>query len=338
MNGKRREYVFTYHFDLVRDEVDQKDWDTEAKEFYESYAGNVRICSFQLEACPNTGRLHFQGYIEFENPRSENGVRAVHRGIHTERRRGTRMQAIEYTRKEESRVLGPWWFGSWSYEKARDMRDGKRTDLEDCVRGRAEGKTMGELAEDYPGTMARYYRGVEAMGAAVRSHRRRQRGRRRRIRRLQVLFIYGATGTGKSHRVWNSKGAIDAYDKHPDGKWFDGYNGERTIIYDDFNWSGVPIDLAKRWLDKYPVSYPIKGASADACNTRVVILSNSEPSEWWPAASPTDMAAIERRFTHRVEVPRQGEWNWKKGSSEDWDAFFEEAEPSSQDEADEEFE
>ncbi len=70
----------------------------------------IKYAVWQLERCPDTGRLHVQAYVEWKA-----GIRlaAAKRQIgdaqaHLEVRRGTREQARDYCTKEESRVEGPW--------------------------------------------------------------------------------------------------------------------------------------------------------------------------------------------------------------------------------------
>lgn len=48
-----------------------------------------------------------------------------------------------------------------------------------------------------------------------------------------------------------------------DPKWFDGYNGEPVVIYDDVPcFSGSSIDYFKLWTDKYALDVEVKTASA----------------------------------------------------------------------------
>lgn len=69
--------------------------------------------SYQLEMCPDTDRLHFQGYLECIGKKSFSQLAAVNgfSGAHFEVRRGTQAQAISYTQKEDTRIDGPWVHG-----------------------------------------------------------------------------------------------------------------------------------------------------------------------------------------------------------------------------------
>lgn len=70
---------------------------------------------FQIERCPETARLHLQGYVRFGAAISLDTLKKrlpdAFGQVHAEIRRGTDKQAIEYCRKEESRAAGPWELG-----------------------------------------------------------------------------------------------------------------------------------------------------------------------------------------------------------------------------------
>lgn len=75
---------------------------------------DVAYCTWQLESCPDTGELHYQGYIEFVGKKTWHWCHANLSGLetaHFEARRGSQVQAIAYCNKLESRADGPWEFG-----------------------------------------------------------------------------------------------------------------------------------------------------------------------------------------------------------------------------------
>ncbi len=65
---------------------------------------NHRYSMFQLESCPDTERLHYQGYSEFSNSVRMACLRGIMPGVHCERRRGSREDAKRYCCKDDSRV------------------------------------------------------------------------------------------------------------------------------------------------------------------------------------------------------------------------------------------
>ncbi len=77
----------------------------------------------QLEKCPDTHRLHVQGFVQLPaRMRFQQLVRLCRTGVHLEIAKAPK-HAIEYCKKAESRVVGPWEFGT------PPTFQGKRTDL-----------------------------------------------------------------------------------------------------------------------------------------------------------------------------------------------------------------
>lgn len=83
------------------------DTDTYAKEWLAKWEKYARYHCFQLEKCPNTDRLHYQGYIELkrqQKTRTLNNFDAMHKEV----AKGTWEENMAYCSKEETRVGGPW--------------------------------------------------------------------------------------------------------------------------------------------------------------------------------------------------------------------------------------
>lgn len=86
-------------------------------------SGVAVFCVFQLEKGEAEETPHFQGlfflsshipsgYIEFSSKKTLAACKKLLPRAHWEARAGTQEQAIAYSSKEESRVEGPWSFGS----------------------------------------------------------------------------------------------------------------------------------------------------------------------------------------------------------------------------------
>lgn len=122
---------------------------------------DLKYVIYQLEKCPTTSRLHWQGYIKFSKCVSMQFIKEhfpILAGAHLEKRRGTDAEARDYCAKENTRELGPWEIGNWGGQQ------GQRSDLTtyaEAVRALArEGVTWKaacrRLAEEFPGTHMRF--------------------------------------------------------------------------------------------------------------------------------------------------------------------------------------
>jgi len=70
---------------------------------------NFKYMVYQIETAPDTGREHVQGYLELVRQTDFNVVLTMFKPavVHLENRRGTRLQAIQYCKKTESRYRDP---------------------------------------------------------------------------------------------------------------------------------------------------------------------------------------------------------------------------------------
>jgi len=60
----------------------------------------------------------------------------------------------------------------------------------------------------------------------------------------------------------------------PANKWWDGYNGESTVLIDDFGPEHKVLGYyLKRWSDRYPVTGETKGGTVPLLHTKVIITS-----------------------------------------------------------------
>lgn len=109
-----------------------------------------------------------------------------------------------------------------------------------------------------------------------------------------VHVFWGRTGTGKSRKAWGEAG-MDAYPKDPRTKFWDGYNGQRKVVIDEFRGS-IDISHMLRWLDRYPVIVEVKGSSTCLVADEIWITSNLDPNLWYPELDSETRSALLRRL------------------------------------------
>ena len=263
--------------------------------------------TYQLEKCPETGRLHLQGVLQC----ARKGQRMqwvknklAEQTIHLEPKRGTWQQAIAYARKEETRVLGPWTLGE-------EPAQGKRSELEAAKALLDSGADERKVAEECFGAWVRHYKAFERYRALKSGQPRNGQDA------IEVVALIGEPGHGKSHWVRNvgvpyglAKGLRGVYSKSANNKWWDDYMGEQIIILDDFSGAWFQWTTLMQVLDKYPCRVEKKGASTHMCGRLILITSNVDPMQWY-AGKP--VSALERRITHRAVVHNR-KLTWTKGS------------------------
>ena len=123
------------------------------------------------------------------------------------------------------------------------------------------------------------------------------------FRELEVTYIYGTTGVGKTRQVMEQYGYDKCYRVTDYAHPFDGYKGQDVIIFEEFRNSLKIADMLV-YLDGYPVELPCRYANKQACFTKVYIISNWALELQYPqiqAETPLTYQAWLRRI-HTVRV------------------------------------
>lgn len=118
----------------------------------------VSYCIFQLEKAPTTGSLHYQGFAKFTEPYSITRIRELLPFLSTAyiaKRLGTEDEARDYCKKPDTRVAGPWEFGTFTGQ-------GHRSDLDTVVNIFKSGGDRRQVATELPGMFIRYHAGIAA--------------------------------------------------------------------------------------------------------------------------------------------------------------------------------
>lgn len=237
------------------------------------------------ECCPSTGRHHRHGIIHFEHPKRQLGVqRAIHiTDCHVEVQLGTPEQAVEYASKNgivhES-------------GRPRGRRRGNRTDLAGVVECIRDGSTPSEIDISHPLVGAKYGSWVRRVFADTL--RRKQLV----FRTMAVVVLWGEPGTGKSRKAFADAGD-DSFVfplQRPGTCWFDTYEGQDTLVIDEFE-GELPLNHLLKILDGHRFTGELKGSHTHPIWTKVWLTSNTHPKDWYPEAHEVKTRALLRRIT-----------------------------------------
>ena len=119
-------------------------------------------------------------------------------------------------------------------------------------------------------------------------------------RDLEVTYVFGRTGSGKTRGVMEKYGYQNCYRvtnyKHP----FDSYDGQDVLIFEEFR-GGIKHGDMLIYLDGYPLKLPCRFFDRQACYTKVYILSNIPPDEQYQNIDKDSRAALWRRIHTVIE-------------------------------------
>lgn len=251
----------------------------------------IKYLACQKEVCPTTQKEHWQGYVEFHKMMTHRQVKDClgDDGIHLEKRLGSQQEAISYCTKSKTRKEGevPFIIGKVSVK-------GERTDLKKAVEKLKE-MTVQEVIEEDPG-LIRYYRQMEMYKRDIDKPRDRNE-------ELEVFVIIGKPGVGKTKYVYEQDEKVYSVPiENGSSIWFDGYHGQKTVLFDDF-YGGIKYHLLLKLLDRYPIKVPVKGGFVEWKPKTIYITSNQPVHEWY---SREDIEALKRRITKSFHFQGEG--------------------------------
>ena len=122
------------------------------------------------------------------------------------------------------------------------------------------------------------------------------------------LWLWGPTGTGKSHTAHRIAKEI-APDEEPYlkdlNKWWNGYNHQRVTIIEEADPKRCEhlASFFKKWCDKWNFTAECKGTVIPACRPEYIIVTSNYPiDECFPSAE--DSVPIHRRMTEQEITSR----------------------------------
>lgn len=260
---------------------------------------SVRFMCCQFELAPSTGHRHVQGYIELKKAVGRRTLQALLRAgsCFCEGAKGSSQDNIDYCTREQNpdgtpkRQPGT---SAFKWGTPGDASRGRRSDIVQLRDSLNEGKSLYDVAQDLPAALAhsfrfaQWYRG-EYLRRSVLSYRV-----------LDVYFVEGPTSTGKSRWVYDRWPRASVFPwtlRNP--MWFDGYEQQDVLLIDEVDPGEISVANWLRLLDGYPMQLPVKGSSAVAAWSSVVIVSNTDFENLFVGkTSPGQYQALRARVSY----------------------------------------
>lgn len=277
--SRAKNWCFTYQLDDWADSADDpiNIWDE----------GTMKYLVFQVEKGTH---CHIQGFVSFQKQLRLSAAKAslnLGDSPHLEPAKGSPSQNRTYCTKEETRLAGPWEYGDIP------VSQGHRSDLDKACDMIKSGASLVSVATESPALWVKYNRGLQSLSHTVNPSPK--------WRTIITTVLWGSTGVGKTRTAYES--CADPYFVVMPGTWWDGYDRQDTIIFDDF-YGQIRLADMLRWLDGYPVQLPVKGGFTWSNWTKVYITSNAHPDDWYKGSDiPAEAkAALQRRLSEVIKM------------------------------------
>ena len=271
----------------------------------------VTYCVFGVER-GELGTQHLQGYVEFKDKKLFGTVQKQLEYSHFEPRWSTAAAAANYCKKgEQSKAEwktyqeeGPHWGMNAVVEEWGEISaQGARMDLTpacEMIQGNAP---LRRVAEEHPETFVKFHKGLLALKHILIEPRDEV---------PEVRVYYGTTGSGKSYLARRWLGDYKADEApwvwHPQcEKWFDGYEGEKKVIFEEFR-GQIPFGMLLSLTDRYDCKVQYKGGMTEFAANKICFTSPVHPKYWYKLE---DMQAgdkldqLMRRITSIVNADEQ---------------------------------
>ncbi|AXH77886.1 MAG: helicase [Cressdnaviricota sp.] len=258
-----------------------------------------------------SGTPHLQGYCELSTARTfPSFINLLSVGPchpHLEARRGTQKQAVDYVKKDEAHYSE---FDhvktvyEWGVPKATHSSQGtsknKALPFKDMLFSQGLSAVSNDPECNY--TTLKHVREYLTINEAPRD----------RSLPLSVIWYHGPTGTGKTRRAYYEceLAGVTPYVKSSSGKWFDGYDGESHVIFDDLRDNWFEFSFLLKLLDRYPHRVECKGGSRQWKPTTVFITSPKPPTEYYKTMQANDEHDSIKQLLRRITTIINMDTEW----------------------------
>ena len=259
----------------------------------------------------STGTYHTHVFIFCSSPVRFGTIKGRFPTAHIEKAYGSALQNKEYIAKT----------GKWAEDDKADTiiagtffehgnipteNEEKSPGMFRLIQNIRDGMSNTEIIEDNP-KMAFKIRDIDVIRQTLLSERYASENRN-----IEVVYIFGASGAGKTRYIFAQHNPRDIYRvtnyRKGKGVSFDGYHGQDVLVFEEFH-SQVPIEEMLNFLDIYPIFLPARYNDKVACFTKVYITSNLPIDAQYKAVKWNHYAtwqAFLRRVHKTIEYNQDG--------------------------------
>lgn len=265
---------------------------------------NILLISSYIEQCPKTQRWHIQGYMALKKKRRLSSLFATtlcvweddtiwpfvkpalysawHNKRYCEKANTAHPNEHGFTRGEAA---------SWTEEQLKNLgkKQGKRSDIEAMAKDFQDNPWETKLtkARKFPNQFCHYNRAFDKLLTLERDYQYHSDYNNSERKKNMKNYVYvGPPGCGKSHTVEqevkkliSDNSQLRVYYKTIQ-KWWDGYDGEEIVVWDDFR-SSMPFSELLNLMDGKPFRREAKGTTICLRAHHIFFTTPRQPRYWY---------------------------------------------------------
>lgn len=253
-------------------------------EHFKQYIENLQVEGLkwsigQVEKGHNEETVHIQFGICFDDTHAKRfyTMKKYFPTAYIAQALGSNFDIMKYCTKQDTRIEEPYQVGNIS-----EMRS--RSDIQEFNQAIKSGASNLELTENFFGLTAQYgYEKIDKIRDTLFNSKFRTQGRN-----VEVTYIYGEAGAGKTSWVFKKFGFENVFKVSYYGKFmFNGYNGEKVLLLDEFD-GQINLQWFNNICDGYPLKLEVKGGERLACYDKVFIISNHSYLNYYKSTADND--------------------------------------------------
>jgi hypothetical protein len=242
----------------------------EERQYAEEYKCEYLLIAEEVGEKEHTEHLHI--YFELKCQKTFSKIKKEFPRANIQVAKGNAQQVRAYLAKQNLVI-----------EIGEAKKQGQRSDLENVKEILKETNKMREVVD-----IATSYQSVRMAEVILKYHERT-----RNFKPL-VKWYYGSTGSGKTRTAHEESDPDDTHVQDKNIKWWEGYDGHKFVIIDDFRKDFCKFHELLKLIDRYPYRVECKGGSRQLLAETMIITSAYHPKHIYE--SREDLGQLIRRI------------------------------------------
>ncbi len=245
-------------------------------------SSQIRYLVMGREHCPKSGKLHFQGYISYNNAKTFKQTKKWFQldKIHLEPAAGNDIHNQKYCSKENLLI-----------EIGTPLKQGKRSDISEAITILGAKASMSAVLE-----RVHNYQAVRHAELWLK-----YKEKKRPVEPINVIWIYGSSGSGKTRKVYDDNSGNEIF-VPVSYKWWEGYDAQSIVLIDDIRRDFCKFHELLKLTDIYPFRVETKGGSRQVQFKTLYITAPYSPTEMWEGRCDEDLYQLTRRITQTINI------------------------------------